>query len=393
MPTINTMRVSTPKSYATILFAIIGLQLPCMDAFSLSSYHGDPISKRYAIGRKPGSLQSSSNDSSFDMSELSRRIEGLQTADNLLGDGTGDGTSVVLDLPVIAFDSLLPNQRMSGRTSDITFARMLARLGLGGLFCMVSVNHTQRKIRRNGVVCRIELIDAPNADGVSSNGNIMTAVDFQLVGLRRCRVVGIPEGMKARIGRWRRQYDPDGEESVLGFGEERFVDVDEENASMPTDLTVQPEKMKGLSYQEWSYAQVDCAIEDADNNQEEVVQKAESLIPLLEKWQQLASDVQTYDNTDVVASSRVMKGQPGLRVDPAALIRKVIADLGKQPSPTDPVAFALWGTGLINPVPELGCSPEIRGRVLEAPDAMTKLKILEWGAKKSIANLNGSAPL
>ena len=30
--------------------------------------------------------------------------------------------------------------------------------------------------------------------------------------------------MKLRIGRWRRGYDPDGEESRLGWGDERFVD-------------------------------------------------------------------------------------------------------------------------------------------------------------------------
>lgn len=89
-----------------------------------------------------------------------------------------------------------------------------------------------------------------------------------------------------------------------------------------------------------------------------------------------------------------MKGQPGLRVDPAALLRKVLSDLGEQPGPTEsPTEFALWGAALINPLPALGVSPEIRGAVLEAPTAMSKLEILEMGVNRSIANLEGKAPL
>ena len=128
----------------------------------------------------------------------------------------------------------------------------------------------------------------------------------------------------------------------------------------------------------------------AGKSDEVAIEKAKSLVPMLQQWQQLASDVKTYENTDVVAASRVMKGQPGLRVDPAALLRKALNDLGEQPKPeVDPTSFALWGAALINPLPPLGVSPEIRGRVLEAPDAKSKLEILEWGVKRSIANLEG----
>ena len=100
----------------------------------------------------------------------------------------------------------------------------------------------------------------------------------------------------------------------------------------------------------------------------------------------------SYDNVDVVATARVMKGQPGLRIDPAALIRNVLKDLGEQPT-DDPTALALWGAALVNPLPALGVAPEIRGRVLEAPNAMRRLQILEWGVKRSIGNLEGTAPL
>jgi len=327
------------------------------------------------------------------MSELSRRIEGIQIADTLLGADTDADNENILELPVIVFDALLPGQRISGRTSDETFSRFLARLGLGGLFCMVSVDFSQRKIRRNGVVCKIEVIDSPNAECVGDNGNILSEVQFQIVGLRRCRVVGQPEGMKARIGRWRGQYDPDGEEKVLGFGEERFVDVEEHVASLPANTNTYGSEEEHLSVKDWNDLSVDCAIQDVDSYEAETIEKAESLIPLLKKWLKLASDAKTYDNADVVALSRVMKGQPGLRVDPAALLRKVQGELGEQPPAIHPVAFAFWGAALINPLPPLGVSPEIRGRVMEAPDAISKLKILEWGTKRSIANLEGTAPL
>ncbi|CAB9524434.1 ATP-dependent protease La (LON) domain [Seminavis robusta] len=342
-------------------------------------------------------LSSSSQDSSFDMSELSRRIEGLQTAENVLANDS-DG---IISLPVIAFDALLPNQRMKGRTTDRTFGRLLAGLGLGGLFCMVSVNHAHRKVRRNGVICRIELCDAP-ASGNSANGRAMTAVDFQLVGLRRCRLVGPPTGMKARIGRWRRMYCPDGEGSKLGFGDERFVDVYDHMASQLDDdnKLVAAEDATGLPSKRWTQVPVDCDVDKGDKiaqnedpEKEQVVERAHAVIALLDKWEKLASDVKTYENTDVVAGSRVMKGQPGLRVDPAALLRVVRKDIGPRPSPEDPTSLALWGASLINPLPSLGVAPEIRGKLLESPSAMDKLDVLEAGLKRSIGNLEGNLPL
>lgn len=366
------------------LVASLGMMAKATCAFSVDSCCRPPAPT--IIG-----LRSASEDA-FDMSELSRRIEGLQTAEKFLG-GTEEMGSVTL--PVVAFDALLPNQRISGRTTDRTFGKFLASLGLGGIFAMVSVNPAKRKLRRNGVVCRIELCDAP-ANGLSANGRRVTAVDFQVVGLKRCRLVGPPSGMKARIGRWRRMYCPDGEGSKLGFGIETFVDVQENVASHHPDIVRDDEQDdKRLVSKVWTEVPVDCQVnEDFDKEDDGVVDKAESIVPLLQKWQCLASDLKTYENTDVVAGSRVMKGEPGLHVDPAALIRKVLSDLGERPDPTkNPTAFALWGAALINPLPALGVSPEIRGRVLEAPTAQMKLEILEWGVMRSIANLEGKTPL
>lgn len=324
------------------------------------------------------------------MAELSRRIESLQTVDKVFGKQQNGQEVSKIHLPVVAFDQLLPNQRIQGRTTDETFGRMLGTLGLGGIFAMVSVNHFKRMIRRNGVICRIELVDVPRK--VSESGKPLTAVDFQLVALRSCRLFGPATDMKARVGRWRRSYDPDGEQSVCGFGEERFVDVPRGAASWIEEERIQALK-EDVPFTEWTDIPVDCACTETQSDDKAAIQKVERIIPLLEQWEKLASNPKTYDNTDVVAASRVMKGQPGLRIDPAALIRRVHKDLGARPPATDPSALALWGAALINPLPPLGVSPEIRGRILEAPDALSKLDILEWGVKRSIANLEGTAPL
>jgi hypothetical protein len=300
-----------------------------------------------------------------------------------------DSTAGIITLPVVSFDSLLPNQRLMGMTTDPTFSRLLRDLSLGGLFVMTSLNHSKRMLRRNGVVARIQVVDAsPSSD---ESRPLPTSVNFCVVGRRRCRLVGPSTGLVARVGRWRRVYDPDGEESMLGWGQEHFVDALANATSLHENHEVTLKQDECLPYTEWSVNQIDCALTDPDNDSQHVIQKAEKLIPLLDEWLSLASNSQTYENTDVVATARVLHGHPGLRVDPAALLRNVLADLGERPC--DPTALAFWGAALINPLPALGVSPEIRGRILEAPDASSRLDILEWGVKRSIHNLDGSAPL
>mmetsp|Transcript_3501 Transcript_3501/g.6428 ORF Transcript_3501/g.6428 Transcript_3501/m.6428 type:complete len:366 (+) Transcript_3501:108-1205(+) len=328
-------------------------------------------------------LASISDDS---MSELYRRIDNLSAfqkmQDSLL-------SKKQIMLPVLALDALLPNQRLEATTSDPTFSRFLRDVGLGGLFVMTSVNHSKRMVRRNGVVVKIELVDA-----AKTNERTPTAVDFSIKGICRARLVGPSKGFKARVGRWRRAYDPDGEESVLGWGQERFIDALENATSVPTsdkdegshvDLSTMPAT-------EWSLNQVDCVIQDDDCNDVNAMERVQRIIPLLGKFESLASDVKTYENTDVVATCRILKGQPGISVDPAALLRSVRNDLGEMPCkhPTD---FSFWGAALVNPLPPLGVSPEIRGRILEAPNALNRLILLEWGVKRAIRNLEGTDPL
>ena len=64
-------------------------------------------------------------------------------------------------------------------------------------------------------------------------------------------------------------------------------------------------------------------------------------------------------------------------------------DLGACPPLTDPSSFAFWVAALINPLPPLGVSLEIRGQLLESNGTLQRLYVLEKGLKRSIENLNG----
>ena len=245
---------------------------------------------------------------------------------------------------------------------------------------------------------------------------IPTAVDFSLVGLHRCRIILVggqrqaddeTKLLQARVGRWRRVYDPDGEESRLGWGTESFLEVPEDvgqegvnpaGVVLSTNADHSSDNNNKLSSEEWTPLHIQVTgLEDSDVQDEETLVLANKLPALLEQWQDLASREQTYQNTKVVATARIRKGQPGLYVDPGALLRNVRAELGGAASssllPTDPTDLALFAAALINPLPPLGVAPEIRGRVLSAPTAKRRLEIVTWGVERSIRNLQGIQPL
>ena len=283
-------------------------------------------------------------------------------------------------VPVIAFDALLPHQRLSLTVGDATFSKLLADLGLGGLLCVTSVDQRRRMLRRHGVLARLELVDA-----VEGRADVYQCT---IAGVKRCRICGPSANMTARVGRWRRKYDEDGREAVLGWGVERFVDAMHIDDAIDDAIPV-PSTANGP--ETWSECSIELVGQDADASDKEIAHRAASLEPLLDRWIELARDASTYDNINVVAAARRSKGEPGLATDPARLIDTVLDDLG--PRPANPTDLAFWGAALINPLPPLGVSLEIRGPVLEAPDALSRLVILESGVRRSIANLEGVCPL
>lgn len=323
------------------------------------------------------------------MQELYSRIRNLQQLEQEESQWIAT-KGALRELPAICFDALLPRQRLVGTTSDDTFGRFLKELGIGGIFVMTSLNYGngKRRIRRDAALCKIEVVDAPMNDpgGECSNTFLPTAVDFSILGLQRCRLVGPATEMQARIGRWRRCYDPNGEEAILGWGMERFVDS---NGTVLEDIEIDTTMCSST----WTATPVQVNdLDDKDVQDPTTLALCQRIPALLEEWQVLASNERTYENVDVVATARRRSGYPGLRIDAAALLRNVRAELGPIPVQC-PSELAMYGAALINPLPALGVAPEIRGRILSASSAHQRLTILEWGIQRSIENLKGIRPL
>jgi hypothetical protein len=383
-------------------------------------------------------------------SGLEQRVRELRSAkaieekiDSISNGEANDGNSSppLLSLPVICFDALLPNQKLEGSTEDTTFIKfLLQETGLGGWFVMTSYEYRSRKVRRNGVLCKVEFLDAAaspaslaryrttNETAIGERENttktetetepsqmisndsskirLPTSVDFVIVGKRRCRLAGKSKGLESRIGRWRRVYDENGEESVLGWGVERFTDLlpssdlngqtSKPPSSTKAKTEAEVETTKVTDPKQWSATQI--KLHDLDGGEISVdpanLEKAESLVPLVEEWLDLASNPGTYNNVNVTAAAmRVRRDQPILRVDPKALLKRAVAALGVRPDPrTDPTRFCFWAAALINPLPAMGISLEIRGNILEVRTLEERLKILEMGLVRSIQNLKGERP-
>lgn len=354
-------------------------------------------------------------------------------------------------LPVVCMDAMVPRQRFEIDTDDPTLCQLLRDIGLGGIFVMLSLNPKQRKCRRSGVVVRVVLCDA-----LRERDGTPTAVRASLVGRRRVRVLGASEGLETRIGRFRRGYDDYTSDPALGWGFERFVNRPSAQAEQSASgaaaaaasgdvwmtsggaaaafgksSATEPSE-PSLTLVEVLYDEDEAALYEAGSACEqlkdasaalptppptptpptptptppgstaaspppttisEIEADAARLAASLDHWLELARDVRTYDNTDVVASARAEAGKPGLRVDPAVLLDRVVDDIGPQPPTSSPTALALWGAALINPLPALGVSPECRGAVLEAERAADRIKIVQRAVDRAIGNLEGNLPL
>mmetsp|Transcript_79672 Transcript_79672/g.221703 ORF Transcript_79672/g.221703 Transcript_79672/m.221703 type:complete len:440 (-) Transcript_79672:7-1326(-) len=311
----------------------------------------------------------------------------------------------VVMMPVVCYDGMLPRQRLALDTEDPTFSRFLCELGLGGLFVMVAFDHKRRKVRRHGSMVRITNVDAVRG------ARVPTAVHASLVGRARARLLGPATDMAVRIGRYRREYHEYGEARALGWGVERFVDATPVHAAELEKLWVpaSPESRDRPAPNAWTDAAVQLLFEpdectpgcedEAPSAETRLVaateEKAlgEELATLLERWLQLARDPRTYDNVNVTAAARARHGYPGLRVDPTRLVDSVLDDLGPMPPSYAPTALALWAAALVNPLPPLGVSPEMRAAVLEAPTSIRRLEMVRNGVRRSVLNLEGKMPL
>jgi len=154
---------------------------------------------------------------------LMERIASVEAADER---EAAMATCSFARLPVVCFDAMLPGQRLELTTEDPTLCDFLMQLGLGGMFCMTSLDPRERRVRRHGVVVRIALVDvARSREGVPVGYGAPTLIRTSLVGRTRC--VLIDERASQALGRWRRQYDPEGDEPRLGWGEEPLLSLPE----------------------------------------------------------------------------------------------------------------------------------------------------------------------
>ena len=265
----------------------------------------------------------------------------------------------------------------------------------------------------------------------------------------------IDERASQALGRWRRQYDPEGDEPRLGWGEEPLLSLPEgvvaegvvaegigatavaQGASIngedegaadedvaPSDPwvplrvrllhgeaeLVTTERMPSTGCGSISSSAgagvgglgssaadmpADAVARAAAAKELELAELAGAVLSALAEWEALARDSATYANVDVAcAGLRVQNGFPALRRDPAALLDGVKLDLGPRPDArAQPTAFALWVPALLNPLPALGVAPEQRASVLMAVSAEQRLLVVERGLRRSIANLRGEQPL
>jgi len=346
---------------------------------------------------------------------LRRRMADVQAADareaELYKEGWGK-------LPVLCLDALLPRQRLQFETEDATFCDFLRCVGLGGIFAMVGLDFKTRRLRRRGVVARLEFVDSGNVSERTPR-----AVSVSVVGRRRLEVLGGRSDLCLRAGRFRPSYGDDLKGGVrLGWGDEAFTDVPNKTVPAATGLKLPlqteavPEVQQIQAPSVWSDVDV-AVLHDADEQvlfkdpdlgaaqagdatespatplEKELEGPCKELRELIARWQKLVRDPETFENVYVTAGVRVRPGEPQLRVDTNKLLDGVIEDLGPQPPVTSASALALWAAALINPLPALGVSPEIRGRILEATTPVERVAIAAWGVQRSILNLEGRMPL
>jgi len=359
----------------------------------LSSFNAKELSERIQ------QIQKSESEESARFT----RVEELQSSqkDELQFDSTGRAS-----VPLLCFDAMVPGQKMEGSTADPVFINLLLNVGLGGWFGMTSLDFENEMMRRNGVLCKVKYIDVAKMTNPNQNVNdafLPTLVNFVITAKRRFRVIGKGENLELRVGMWRRAYDFNEEESLLGWGEERFLDLPsrtESKSGSNTDTdddNIEMKKEESFPSTHWTQTNVECNLDETENNREnasdEIIQKAQSILPLIDQWYDLASNPKTYQNVNVTASTRVKRNQPNLVLEADKLLLRIHKELGPRPSHHDPNLLAFWGAALINPLPPLGISLEIRGKMLEADDVEERLRILEFGLIRSIQNLKGERPL
>jgi len=249
----------------------------------------------------------------------------------------------VSEIPCVILDSILPRQCLSFETVDPIFRKMIESIqekagpgGEFGCFGMLGVDVQRQAMLR----CGTEVV-------ISELNMTDHCVKIKVQGSRRFWLVGDP---------WN---DDQG-----GFYVTRveYVDGEDDDSREVLDSEEQSRETAAALAEQVAEA-------DAEVN----VAMAQELEPLVETWKRLVVD--------------------GKRERQPDQIKTVLQDLGPMPPAEEPRNRALWVAALINPLPALGVSLEIRPAVLSAPTTAAALEAVMHGIKTSIAHLDGSEPM
>ena len=91
---------------------------------------------------------------------LMERIASVEAADER---EAAMATCSFARLPVVCFDAMLPGQRLELTTEDPTLCDFLMQLGLGGMFCMTSLDPRERACAGTALLCASHSWTSPAA--------------------------------------------------------------------------------------------------------------------------------------------------------------------------------------------------------------------------------------
>ena len=140
----------------------------------------------------------------------------------------------------------------------------------------------------------------------------------------------------------------------------------------------------------WTEARVEFLDSEIQEKEESEKDKM-ALARAISRAKELTSpNMNTEDNLSLVDRwiylAKKVERQPGQ-------IDQLLIELGEIPPPEQPSELAFWVGALINPIPAMGVSLEVRPALLTAETAEERVQVAKDGILRSIKHMDGSARL
>lgn len=193
----------------------------------------------------------------------------------------------------------------------------------------------------------------------------------------------------------------DGLQSILTKGVEvqlsQKPEMNEESGGVRVELTATRRlRIKGevnTSEEGWTEARVEF-LDSIDNEEEERKENGAdpmSLARAMVKAREFTSPNMNMENNQSLVERWIELARENERH--AGQIDKLLDDLGEIPSAEEPTDRAMWIGALVNPLPSMGVSMEIRPLLLTAKTAEERVEIALTGIQTSIKHMDGSKPM